>query len=333
MGNTNQAEAQKEKYDLTPEEYIACLRKAELAMFIGKENSKHTRVPISLFVVAQPGAGKTGLRSYVERRYPQIAKTCVEFNPDELAMHHKYYEEILNEFPNESYQILQRFTQPALDTYLRSRAVQLRRNVIQEGTLAATKTYMDILAFQKNGGIANIGDTDEQGKRKQIKVSGGYYIDINVLAVHRYESLLSSYEREQSFIENELPPRAVTAENHDRAYKNILETVKLIEQKGLYDRIRVFRRGEIEQEPRLVFKTGDNKYPSAVEAIVQEREKNRREILANSQVYLQRMKELEQRIRTNKNQANAMIQLGKLQTLKDEFMLELEKQEEQSLDS
>ena len=151
--------------------------------------------------------------------------------------------------------------------------------------------------------------------------------------MHRYESLLSSYEREQSFIENELPPRAVTAENHDRAYKNILETVKLIEQKGLYNRISVFRRGKVEHKPHLVFRTGDNRYPSAVEAVIQEREKNRREILANSQVYLQRMKELEKRIRTNPNQANAMIQLEKLQILKDEFMLELEKQEEQSLDS
>lgn len=325
MENTSRPETTEErnlrlsKYDLTDEEYEKCLKTAELAIFMNQTGGlKH---PTSKFVVAQPGAGKTGLRAYV-------GGGGVEFNPDEIAMYHKYYNEILEEFPKESYQILQRFVRPALDTYLRSRAVQLRTNIMQEGTLASTQSYIEILDFQKNGGTATIGTANEQGKRQQIKVAGGYYIDINALAVHRYESLLSSYEREQDFIEKGLPPRAVTAENHDRAYANMLETLKIIEQKKLYDRIRVFRRGKVEQEPQLVFTTGDNKYPSAVEAILQEREKNRREILANPQAYMQRIKALEQRVRRNQNTANAMIQLGKLQILKKEFAVELEEQQQ-----
>lgn len=330
MENTSRLETTEErnlrlaKYDLTDEEYETCLKTAELAIFMNA--SRSFKCPTSVFVVAQPGAGKTGLRAHVEGEYR--TKSFVEFNPDEVAMYHKYYYEILEKFPKESYQILDRFVRPALDTYLRRRAVQLRTNIMQEGTFASTQGYTEILDFQKNGGTASLGDANEQGQRRQIQVSGGYYIDINALAVHRYESLLSSYEREQDFIEQGLPPRAVTAENHDRTYTNMLETMKIVEQKKLYDRIRVFRRGKVEQEPQLVFATGDNKYPSAVEAILQEREKNRREIFANPQAYMQRIKVLEQRVRRNQNTANAMIQLGKIQILKEEFAVELEEQQQ-----
>jgi len=56
----------KDKYDLTPEEYEKCLKKAELRIFMFAEKSDK---PTSVFIVAQPGAGKTGLKSYVERQY------------------------------------------------------------------------------------------------------------------------------------------------------------------------------------------------------------------------------------------------------------------------
>ena len=63
--------------------------------------------------------------------------------------------------------------------------------------------------------------------------------------------MLSSYESEQSFIELNLPPRAVTAENHDRTYNKMLETLQQIDDKKLYDKIRVFKRGKIETTPEL----------------------------------------------------------------------------------
>lgn len=312
------------KYDLTQEEYEEALKMAELSIFMDCGRSEE---PISVFIASQPGGGKTGLRFFVEKEYGFM--NFAEFDPDEIAVYHKYYHEILEEFPKESYKILQRFVRPALDTYLRKRAVQLKTNIMQEGTLAATQGYIDILNFQKHGGVANLGD-----RKEEIEIAGGYKIDINVLAVHRYESLLSSYEREQSFIEKGLPPRAVTAENHDRAYNNMVETIKIIEEKKLYDRIRVFRRGKKEGEPEKVFETGDDKYPSVTEAILQERNKNKKEILENAQNYLARIQQLLARIQKNENKANAEIQVKKIEQLKAEFLAELEKREnnqEQSL--
>lgn len=50
------------KYDLTPEEYNKCLTRAEIATFMKGETVEK---PISIFVIAQAGAGKTGLRQFV----------------------------------------------------------------------------------------------------------------------------------------------------------------------------------------------------------------------------------------------------------------------------
>ena len=306
---------QKEKYDLTQEEYEKCLKMAELAIFI---NAKKAEKPTSVFVVAQPGAGKTGLRSYIECEYRNCETTLpfIEFDPDVVAIHHKYYKEILEEFPNESYRRLQKFVSPALDKYLRYRAVQLRNNIIQEGTFAATPGYITILDFQKNGGELPYGT-------KNQKVEGNYFIDINVLAVHRYESLLSSYEREQYvFIENDLLPRVVTPDNHDRAYKNILETMKAVEEKDLYSRIRVYRRGKTENTPELVYEKGEEKYPNSVQALIGEREKNKQELLANPEKYLDRIRTLKERIMHNK--INSENQLERINNLEQEFLRELE---------
>ena len=302
----------KDKYDLTPEEFEKCLKKAELAVFMDAQKSNR---PTSIFVVAQPGAGKTGLKRYVEgeHRKSDLEGQFIEFNPDVVAIYHKYYNEILEEFPNESYRLLQKFVLPALDDYLRYRAVQFKNNIIQEGTFASPG-YIKILAFQKNGG--------ELPFKKGETVEGNYFIDINVLAVHRFESLLSAYEREQyDFIENDLTPRVVTPENHDRAYKNILGTLNTVEQQNLYSRIRVFKRGKTENMPELVYQVGNPQYENSAQALIGEREKNKRELLENAEHYLQRIATLRERIMANK--VNSDNQLARLNELEQEFLREL----------
>ena len=218
-------ESNNTKYDLTDEEYNKCLMMAEIATFMKSERAEKPR---SIFAVAQAGAGKTGLKSFLinEAQDRGNITSYTEFNPDEIAVYHKYYREILEEFPDSSYKILQRFVQPALDTFLRQRAVELRNNLVQEGTFGSTQGYIQILDFQKNGGKASIGKIRSDGTREEVTVNGNYNIEINVLAVDRFESLLSCYEREQYFRESDLPPRVVTPQNHDYAYHKLLETLR-----------------------------------------------------------------------------------------------------------
>lgn len=291
---------QRNRYDLTTEEYFECLSMADINTF-GLCNNARSEHPRSIFIVAQAGAGKTGLKSFVvnEAEREGTLPEYIEFNPDEIAKYHKYYREILRDYPDDSYPILQKFVSPALDTYLRQRAVDLRFNLVQEGTFGSTDIYVEILDFQKNGGIYSVSSVSGDGTIDQRHVSGGFDIDINVLAVDRFESYLSSLEREQYFRENGYPPRVVTLKNHDYAYNKMIDTLRIIEQRGLMDRGRVFRRGPVPIEPQLVYTTGDNTYPSLAQAVIEEREKNRQEILSNPDAYYERIEDLRARIKTS----------------------------------
>lgn len=315
--------AENEKYDLTEEEFQDSLKMAEIAVFM---HSKPSDKPTSVFIVSQPGAGKTGLRTHVESKY---STQFIDFDPDEIAIYHKYYKEILQEYPKESHRLLQKFVLPALDNYLRYKAVLFKNNIMQEGTFASTDGYLRILDFQKNGGKLPFPKVNENGEKEEQYAEGHYNIDINVLAVDRFESLLSSYEREEDFIQAGLPPRSVTPENHDRAYKNIIETLRKTQERGLYDNISIFRRGEIETQPRKVWEIGNPTYQGPIQALLGEREKDRKRLLSNPQAYLDRIERLKARI--TRDDANSRIQMEKINKLEQEFLQLLRSIGEQSL--
>ena len=316
-----------EKYDLTKEEFENSLKMAELALLMRVRPSDE---PKSIFIISQAGGGKTGLKTFVENEnYKGQENIFVEINPDEVAIYHKYYENIMKEYPKQSHTQIQKFVRPALDDYLRKRAVQFRTNIIQEGTFGSTDGYLKILDFQKNGGKAAIGPLESNGERKEIDIDGGYNIEIDILAVDRYESLLSSYEREQYFIETGLSPRAVTAENHDRAYENLIKTVQEIENRKLYNRMRVFKRGYVKSKPELVYKSGDTKYRSTAEAVRCEREKNKMELMSNSEAYLNRIailrKKIKSKISRDGDFPNSDVLLDKIDAIEKEFIKDIEK--------
>ncbi len=308
------------KYDLTQEEYNRCLIRAEIATFMQGETVDR---PVSIFIVGQAGAGKTGLKRFAINEAEGMRKLgrYIELNPDEVAIHHEHYQKIIKEFPNESYKILQRFVSPAMDTYLRPKAVELRNNILQEGTFGAMEGYLTILDFQKNGGNASIGKLNNDGTREKRNVRGGYDIEINILAVDKFESIISCYEREQYFREAGLPPRVVTMENHDRAYINMLETIKAVESRGLFNRIRVFKRGYSPDRPELIYVNGDGKYAGTVDAVTAERARNRKELLSNPEQYIERIERLRERINNN----GIKQQLTRLEELEDMFNEEVKK--------
>lgn len=310
------------KYNLTKEEYNKCLSMAEINIFMQGDVVNGKR-PKSIFVVAQAGAGKTGLKNFIinEGQDNGTLESYIEFNPDEIATYHEYYKQILEEFPDDSYQILQEFVRPALDTYLRQRAVQLKNNIVQEGTLGSTQAYIDLINFQKYGGKANIGKLQSDGTRQEIEVEGDYEVELNVLAVDRFESYLSAQEREQYFRERNLPPRVVILKNHDYAYEKMLDTLRIIESKRLFDRARVFKRGYAFNKPELVHIDGDGKYSSIVEAVIIERNKNRQELLRNPEKYYERIDKLRKRV----EKEGIQDQIKRLDELKELFDMELEK--------
>ena len=306
---------------LSKEEYQRCLTAADMATFV----DVHTvQKPKSIFVVAQPGAGKTALKRSIltEEQNNGHFSTYIEFNPDVISTHHKNYPQIIEKYPDSSYAILQNnFTRTALDDYLRPRAVQIRCNIMQEGTFGSTAGYLKIIDFQQNGGEAQIGEVLPDGTRNLKSVKGGYEVEVDILAVNRYDSLLSCFDREQYFEENGLPPRAVTIENHDRAYENMLYTIDEINNRNLSNRIRVFRRGYIEDKPELIYIAGDPRFSSVSEAIRYERNKQVNEIFNNPTDFINKMGNLKEKVARGNNQS-LKNRLGKFEK---EFYEELNK--------
>jgi len=243
-------------------------------------------------------------------------------------MFHKYYDTIIEKFSDDSYRLLQEFVRPALDGYLRQKAVFHKVHLFQEGTFASPG-YIEIMDFQKNGGRAKIGKRDLNGNRAEVNVEGNYDIEINILAVHRYESLLSAYEREFELVEQDLPARAVTAKNHDYSYEKMLENIEEVEKRKIANKMRVFKRGYVKSKPELVYKSGDTKYRSTAEAVRCEREKNKMELMSNSEAYLDRIailrKKIKSKISRDGDFPNSDVLLDKIDAIEKEFIKDIEK--------
>ena len=322
MGENNNQRVTKEELGmLTKDEYQKCLAAADISTFLDVHTVEE---PKSIFIVGQPGAGKTALKSFVlaEKQNNGSFSTFIEFNPDVISTHHANYAQIIENYPDEAYLILQNsFTRTALDDYLRPRAVHIRCNIVQEGTFGSTAGYLKIIEFQQQGGLAPIGEVLHDGSRQLKNVNGGYEVEIDVLAVDRFSSLLSCFEREQYFIDNGLPARVVIKEHHDRAYQSMLTTIDEIQSRKLFDTFKVYKRGSIQEKPELLYMIGNSSLSSVSQFIKCERERQEMELFEHPEPFIDKMQKLMMRASKGGNK----FLLGRLQEFEREFYTELKK--------
>ena len=220
-------------------------------------------------VTGQPGSGKTTLGKHIKDRMNNTGECVIEIGADKIATYHKYYNELLKLLPDECYRISRQFVRPA-EKIIMSELMKSKINVIQEISLSK-------------------GEGDY--KRIQDFQDKGYDVEINVMAVNKYESFLSCIERDIKLLELGYDPRPVARINHDRMYESFLQEVQEIEKRKLASRVNVFVRGNTLSRSELVYTTGDSRYASAQEAIISERDKNRRDILKNHTEYIARSEE------------------------------------------
>ena len=102
------------------------------------------------------------------------------------------------------------------------------------------------------------------------------------------------------------------------------DTLKIVEQRGLFDTCRVYKRGYSFIKPELVHVSNDGRYSSVIEALISERNRNRREILRNPQEYYERIENLRKRI----EESGIPQQIERLDELKVLFDLEVAKDKE-----
>lgn len=227
------------------------------------------------FITGQPGSGKTTLGKHIKDRMNNTGECAIEIGADKIATYHKYYNELLKLLPDECYRISRQFVRSA-EKIIMSELMKSKINVIQEISLSK-------------------GEGDY--KRIQDFQDKGYNVELNVMAVNKYESFLSCIERDIKLLELGYDPRPVARINHDRMYESFLQEVQEIEKRKLASRINVFVRGNTLSRSELVYTTGDSRYASAQEAIISERDKNRRDILRNPTEYLARIEEARKKIR------------------------------------
>lgn len=226
------------------------------------------------YVAGQPGAGKTTLSKYIQKQYQEKQEGIVEIGSDKIATYHRDYSELLNLLPDDCYVISRQFTIPAekiISETLRSNRI----NIVREISLSkGEKDYQNIKEFKDKG----------------------YNVEINIMAVDKFESFLSCMERDIKLLELGCDARPVARNNHDRMYDSLLQELLEIQTRGLCNKVNVFKRGKALNQVELVYSSGDKSYATAQDAIISERGKNRREILSDSQEFLERLTEAKEKI-------------------------------------
>ena len=100
---------------------------------------------------------------------------------------------------------------------------------------------------------------------------------VKVIATSDIESLLSMFERHDAMMSIGENSRLVGVDAHNATYEGVPETLGILEQEGLADRIEVYVRGKDARKPKMVYSSDwqENIYETAKEALLSERQKDR----------------------------------------------------------
>lgn len=288
------------KYDLTEKEINENINRFLTYIYGTATRSKNPKVS---FIVAGPGAGKSGIEIYLKNQLRERGERATVIGSDKIAEFHPYYEEILEEtLPAECYRLTREFVRPATPI------------IYQE----LQKHRINIL----NEKVFNKGDTDIEFV-KSFKESG-YKVSINIMATHIFISKLSCYEREARVLECGDIPRGIEKGHHEKMYNAFVQEVQELAKKGLCDEINVYTRGKSINKPNLVYQLGNTNYQSFVEALYSEREKQKRQLIENPIDYLTRIKNAQDSIKINGiNKTLTENSINGLQELQKEFIKEL----------
>lgn len=293
-----------EKYNLTPADIQTGVNRLLADAYSTATISEN---PSLVYISAGPGAGKTAIESFLKRQFKQKGERAYIVNSDKIAQFHPYYEDALEELPEECYRITRQFVRPAAPK-IYEELMKNKINLINENTL-------------------DKGESDIQLAR-QFK-ENGYRISANIIATDIFESRLSCYEREAASLLAGLTPRGCSKETQMRMYNSFVAEIQELDRLGLCDEINVYTRGEnINMPPVLKYSKDSSSYNNFYEALVEERAKQRKKLLDNPTEYFLRIDRAKRTISefsTNeKLKENSLLGLKELQS---DFILELSKNE------
>lgn len=265
--------------------------------------SVRSKNPEVAFIVGGPGAGKSGIEIFLKNQFKQRGEKATIVSSDKIAEFHPYYEEALQELlPEECYRVTRQFVRPATPIIYQ----ELQKNKI------------NIL----NENVFNKGEVDIQFVESFKKAN--YKISVHIMATDIYANRLSCYEREVKMLECGDSPRGIDKNSHLSMYNAFTKEIQQLESMGLCDEINVYKRGNSISKPELVYQLGDRRYHNFVEALYNEREKQRKEIMSNPADYLMRIKQAKNSIQLNGvNPVLTENSIKGLQELQEDFIKDL----------
>ena len=295
-----------EKYELTPLDIEMGINRLLTEAYASATISSN---PTLVYISAGPGAGKTAVESHFKRKFKENGEKAYVLNSDKIAEFHPNYEEALEELPEEGYRITRQFVRPATPIIF-DNLMKNKVSIINENTL--DKGKKDIELSQK------------------IK-ENGYRISVNIIATDIFESRLSCYERDAAMLLAGLTPRGCSKETQMRMYNSFVSEVQELQSLGLADEVNVYIRGEnINKPPVLKYSSNDanQEYSTFYEALVKERDIQRKKLLADPTTYLQRIKNAQKTISEyGVNKLLTENSLNALKELQEDFIAELGKEQ------
>lgn len=297
------------KYKLPSEEYEQIYKRIKTIWTNGKTPSKEK---VAVIIGGQSGAGKSGIISYSMKMFED--GNVIVINGDEIKKFHPKAEEIAKLYPK----LYSKITEQEGAAWTSRLFEELRQegyNIIFEGTMRNNRVADDAIA--------------------DLRDKLGYTVIVRGLCACYLESRISILERYEKQVLLQGWGRMVAKAHHDITYEGMPKTIEYIEKNKRYDVIEIFLRGNMPEEPVLIYSACNpetekrtqlvlgkrpyismqnqkSKYSHALMAILEGRREDQDTRVLET--YLERIKSIKQLLETRRKEL-----IGKLKQTTDNF--------------
>ena len=241
-----------ERYKDDSQKFKRMLEESKLHTF-GLSRTATTEKKIAVVLAGQIGGGKSSLVADSAFKLNEIGQDVVIIDDDQYRSYYPEANKINREIPEFFVPITATGSNPVTPLVMQE-AVDRGYNFVFDGTM-------------KNRRILDTMKTWPEHYQKIVKV----------IATSDIESLLSMFERHNAMMSTGGNSTLVGVDAHNATYIGVPETLGILEQEGLADRIEVYVRGKEARKPKMIYSSDweENMYKTAKEALLSERKKDR----------------------------------------------------------
>lgn len=214
----------KKQYELSQEENLVMAERVLNAYTHGKSPSER---PYAIIVLAQPGAGKSGLMAFSYNQFPN----ALDLDIDKFRPYHPKFTEVSEKNPEVYEAVTGKFA----------------TDMILSLTPVLTYNKYNLILHKTRADDFLIKDTIDPLRK------AGYDIILRVMAVHELESKISVLNRSINQFLRRGFCKWVEVPYHNKQYQGVVDMSEKIVDNKLVDAVEVYVRGVIPSMPDLVY--------------------------------------------------------------------------------